>query len=169
MKKTLIAIGMLLLTATAANAGGIVSKHASSVQLTVDAARTQATRIGSTFSITGSNIDTSITSGQTTSTDAISMGTITSGIYAPGTVKAEQKVAGSAFDFTQSYTEGDAIPSSEADVGEVPNFGSILSYAPGSAGDLAGTINSASVIDVTAGGAGTTATGQFTAELTVIY
>ena len=46
------------MTATAANAGGIVSKHASSVQLTVDSARTQATRIGSSFSITGSNIDT---------------------------------------------------------------------------------------------------------------
>ena len=58
MKKSLIALGMILMTASAANAGGIVSKHASSVQLTVDAARSTATRIGSSFSISGSNIDT---------------------------------------------------------------------------------------------------------------
>ena len=71
MKKALFAFGMLLMTASAANAGGLVSKHASSVQLTVDAARTQATRIGSSFSISGSNIDT--TDGSTANT--VSAGT----------------------------------------------------------------------------------------------
>ena len=60
MKKVFIAFGMLLMTTTAANAGGIISKHASSVQLTVDAARTDASRIGSSFSISGSNIDTAV-------------------------------------------------------------------------------------------------------------
>ena len=44
MKKALIAFGMLLMTAGAANAGGLVTKHASSVQLTVDAARSTATQ-----------------------------------------------------------------------------------------------------------------------------
>ena len=34
------------MTASAANAGGLVTKHASSVQLTVDAARSTASRIG---------------------------------------------------------------------------------------------------------------------------
>ena len=38
---------MLMLTASAANAGGLVTKHAASVQLTVDAARSVATRTGS--------------------------------------------------------------------------------------------------------------------------
>ena len=57
MKKALIAFGMLLMT-TPVYAGGLVSKHAASVQLSVDAARTTASRIGSTFSISGSNIDT---------------------------------------------------------------------------------------------------------------
>ena len=56
MRKALVALGMLLMTTTAANAGGLVTKHASSVQLTVDAARSTSTRIGSTFSISGSNI-----------------------------------------------------------------------------------------------------------------
>ena len=37
--KKLLPLAMLLMTASAANAGGLVTKHASSVQLTVDAAR----------------------------------------------------------------------------------------------------------------------------------
>ena len=49
MRKSLLPIVMLLMTAGAAQAGGLVTKHASSVQLNVDAARTQATRIGSSF------------------------------------------------------------------------------------------------------------------------
>ena len=155
---------MLLMTATAANAGGLVSKHASSVQLTVDAARTQATRIGSTFSISGSNVDT--TDGTTVNT--ISTGAITSGIYAPGTISATQDTPGSAFSFSQSYTQGDAVPTAAPTVGDVPNFSSLTSYTAGTAGDLAGTVTSAGVLTVTAGGAGTSGVGQFVSEITVI-
>ena len=162
--KKLIPLVMLLMTATAANAGGLVSKHSSSVQLTVDAARTQATRIGSSFSISGSNIDT--TDGSTANT--VSAGTITSGIYSPGTIAATQDTAGSAFSFSQSYTQGDAVPTSAPTVGQVPNFSNVTSYTAGTAGDLAGTVTSAGVLTVTAGGAGSTATGQFVSEITVI-
>ena len=105
MKAGLIAFGMLLLS-TPALAGGIVSKHASSVQLTVDAAKSTATRIGSSFSISGSNVDT--TDGSTANT--VSAGTITSGVYSPGTIAATQDTAGAAFSFSQSYTQGDAVP-----------------------------------------------------------
>ena len=152
------------MTASAAQAGGLVSKHASSVQLTVDAARTQATRIGSSFSISGSNIDT--TDGNTAGT--VSVGTITSGVYAPGTIAATQDTAGAAFSFSQSYTQADVVPTAAPTVGAVPNFSNVTSYTAGTAGTLAGTITSAGVIGVTAGGAGTTATGQFVSEITVI-
>ena len=155
---------MILMTATAANAGGLVSKHASSVQLTVDAARTQASRIGSSFSISGVGVDT--TDGTTANT--ISAGTITSGVYNPGTITATQDTAGAAFSFSQSYTQADAIPTSAPTVGAVQNFGSVLSYESGTAGSLAGTVTSAGVLTVTGGGAGTTATGQFVSEITVI-
>lgn len=164
MKKAIIAFGMLLMTASTASAGGLVSKHASSVQLTVDAARTQATRIGSSFSISGSNIDT--TDGSTAG--AVSAGTITSGVYSPGTITATQDTAGAAFSFSQSYTQADAVPASAPTVGTVPNFSNVTSYTAGVAGSLAGTITSAGVIGVTAGGAGSTATGQFVSEITVI-
>ena len=152
------------MTAGAANAGGLVTKHASSVQLTVDAARTTATRIGSSFSISGSNIDT--TDGTTAGT--VSAGTITSGVYSPGTIAATQDTAGAAFSFSQSYTQADAVPTSAPTVGEVPNFSSLTSYTAGTAGNLAGTVTSAGVLTVTAGGAGSTATGQFVSEITVI-
>jgi len=162
--KKLLPLAMLLMTASAANAGGLVTKHAASVQLTVDAARTQATRIGSSFSISGSNIDT--TDGSTAG--AVSAGTITSGVYNPGTITATQDTAGAAFSFSQSYTQADALPTSAPSTGAVPNYGSILSYESGTAGSLAGTVTSAGVLTVTAGGAGTSATGQYVSEITVI-
>ena len=164
MKKALIAFGMFLMTTSAAQAGGLVTKHASSVQLTVDAARTQATRIGSSFSISGSNIDT--TDGTTANT--VSAGTITSGIYAPGTIAATQDTPGAAFSFSQTYTQGDAVPTTAPTVGAVPNFSNVTSYTAGTASGLAGTVTSAGVLTVTAGGAGTSAVGQFVSEITVI-
>ena len=159
-----MAFGMLLMTTSAANAGGLVTKHASSVQLTVDAARSTASRIGSSFSISGTNVDT--TDGSTANT--VSAGTITSGVYSPGTIAATQDTPGEAFSFSQSYTQADAVPTSAPTVGAVPNFGSVTSYAAGSAGSLAGTIDSAHTIGLTAGGAGSVATGQFVTEVTVI-
>ena len=155
---------LLLLSGSAAYAGGIVSSHTSSVQLNVDAARTDASRIGSSFTISGSNIDT--TDGTTAGT--VSAGTITSGVYAPGTIAATQDTAGTAFSFSQSYTQADAVPTSAPTVGAVGTLSDQTSYAAGSAGDLAGTVTSAGVITVTKGGAGTSAIGQFVSEITVI-
>ena len=163
MKKFLPLV-MLLMTASAANAGGIVSKHASSVQLTVDAARSTATRVGNTYSISGSGINT--TDGSTSG--AVSTGTITSGILAPGTITATQATDGNAFSYSQSFTQGDAIPTAAPTVGDVPNFSSVTSYTAGTAGSLAGTVTTTGALTVTAGGAGTTATGQFVSEITVI-
>ena len=164
MKKALLAFGMLLLTASSANAGGLVSKHASSVQLTVDAARATSSRIGSSFSISGSNVAT--TDGTTAGT--VSSGTITAGVYSPGTISAVQGTDESAFSFSQSYTQADAVPSAAVSLGAAPNFSSVTSYAAGAKDTLAGTVTSAGVLTVTAGGAGSTAIGQFVSEITVI-
>ena len=163
MKKFLPLL-LLLGMGSSAYAGGIVSSHTSSVQLTVDAARTDASRIGSSFSISGSNIDT--TDGTTAGT--VSAGTITSGVYAPGTIAATQDTAGTAFSFSQSYTQADAVPTSAPTVGAVGNLSDQTSWAAGVKGDLAGTVTSAGVITVTAGGAGSSAIGQFVSEITVI-
>ena len=164
MKKALVAFGMLLMTAGAANAGGLVHKMSSSVQLTVDAARTTATRIGSQYSVSGSNVNT--TDGTTNGT--ISAGTITSGVMSPGNISATQATAGEAFSYSQSYLQGDAVSTSAPTVGTVGNFSSQTSYTAGTKDTLAGTIATDGGITLTAGGAGTSATGQFVSEITVI-
>ena len=161
-----IPLMMILMTAGAAQAGGIVTKHATSVQLTVDAARTTASRVGNSYAISGTNVGTS----DGTTAGMLSTGTISSGVYAPGTISANQLNAtdGEAFSFSTSFTQGDALSTSAPTVGEVPNYSSITSYTAGTAGNLAGTIGQDGGITVTAGGAGTSATGQFVSEITVI-
>ena len=134
-----------------------------STQLTVNAAATQAQRIGSTFSVSGSNIDT--TDGTTAGT--VSAGTITSGVYSPGAIAATQDTAGAAFSFSHSYTQADAVPTSAPSVGAVGNFSNVTSTAAGVAGSLAGTITSAGVLTLTAGGAGTSAIGSMESALTI--
>ena len=164
MKRLIPLIMVLMAAPTAANAGGLVHKMSSSVQLTVDSARTTATRLGSQYSVSGSNVNTS--DGSTAGT--VSTGAITSGIMSPGTITATQKTAGEAFSFSTSYLQGDAVPTSAASVGAVGNFSSQTSYAAGSAGDLAGTVSTTGALTLTAGGAGTSAVGQFVSEITVI-
>ena len=81
---------------------------------------------------------------------------------------------GSAFSFSESYTQGDAVNPigtgvdvATGVVADMPAFGITTTQSGGVAGSLAGTITSAGVMTLTAGGAGTTATGQFVSEVTV--
>ena len=135
----------------------------SSVQLQVQAAATQVERMGSSFSISGNNVDT--TDGTTANT--ISAGTITSGVYAPGTIAAVQDDPGESFSCTQAFTQGDALDTTGPDMGDVSAYSEQLSTSAGTAGSLAGTVTSQGALTVTAGGAGTTATGQFVTEVTI--
>ena len=152
------------MTAPLAARADITSRYASSVQLSVGGAYTDASRIGSSFAISGSNIDT--TDGTTAGT--VSAGTITSGVYAPGAIVATQDTAGSAFSFSQSYTQADAIPTAAPTVGNAANFGEITSTAGGTVGSLAGQTSSAHTFSsVAAGGANTSATTQFVTEVTI--
>merc|ERR1712093_455760 len=114
-----------MMTAPLAARADITSRFASSVQLSVGGAYTDASRIGSSFAISGSNIDT--TDGTTAGT--VSAGTITSGVYSPGTIAATQDTAGAAFSFAQSYTQADAIPGNAPTVGASQNFGDLSSTA----------------------------------------
>ena len=166
MKKVFLTLGMVLMSASAANAGGLVHSMSSSVQLTVDSARTTATRLGNQYSVSGSNVSTS----DGTTAGVLSSGTITSGVYSPGTISASQMSAtsGDAFSYSTSFLQGDALSTSAPTVGEVSNFSSQTSYTAGTAGNLAGTIGTDGAIAITAGGAGSSATGQFVSEITVI-
>ena len=161
MKRALVLLAMLGLTAPAH--ADMTHKISSSVQLNVQSAATQATRLGSSYSVSGSGVAT--TDGSTANT--ISAGTITSGVMSPGTIAATQVTSGNAFSYSATYTQADAVPTSAPSVGAVGNFGSMTSNAAGVAGDLAGTIDTKGLMTLTAGGAGTTATGQFVSEISV--
>ena len=160
---------ILLLTGfTSPAMADLTHKLSSSVQLSVSAGATQVERIGTTYSVSGSGVDTTYTpSGGSAVTDGIGSLTVSSGVGAIPTLEATQKTAGSAFSFSQSFTQGDAISSSAPSTGAVSNFSNQTSTSSGTAGDLAGTITTAGAVTVTAGGAGTVATGQFVNELTI--
>ena len=168
MKKVLLILGIFALGGLPAHAD-MTSRFSSSVQLSVGGAHTSTDRIGSSFAIAGSGVDTTITpTGGSAVTDAISTGAITSGVYTPGVVVAEQKTAGNAFSFSQSYTQADALATSAPTVGAVNNFGNMSSTAGGTVGSLAGeTSSSHAFSSVAAGGANTSATTQFVTELTI--
>jgi len=162
MIRALLVLGVTLSAALPARAD-LTHKIQSSISLQVGGSVTTAERLGSSFTISGSGVDT--TDGTTANT--ISAGTITSGVYSPGTIAVTQDTPGEAFSFSQSYTQADAVPTSAVSVGAVPNFSKITSTASGTAGSLAGTIASDGTMTITAGGANTLAIGQLTTSLTI--
>ena len=213
----------------------IIHQISASTQLQVQAASTHSTRIGSTYAVSGNNIELGTTStftctancgeGQTptgsTNVTTSTMGGLTAGTGATSLDAATMvdgsyqiKTAGDAFSLTESFTLGDDAIEFTASTGgvtvedlsataatstattttgtdangdatsttvtsttpgtfaygvvtEMPVFGDTSTYAGGHAGGLAGTIKSSGEITLTAGGAGTTATGQITSTLTI--
>ena len=193
MKKVLSLIGMVLMTgavvAPAAKAD-IIHTISASTQLRVDAAATDATRIGSTYSVQGTNITASTMGGlgQANETTGVAA-THSDGVYVVTT-------AGDAFSLTESFIAGDKTNALGAGVDvtahtytaattdnngnetapainsygtvmDMPAYGQTVTSSGGHAGSLAGTIATDGAIGLTAGGAGTTATGQVVTTLTI--
>ena len=147
----------------------LVHRLSTSTQLSVTGAATSAERIGSTYAVSGSNIKVATDNhfGKLTAGTATTAATLDVGAY-------EMNTSGSAFSFSESWTQGDGIPAigSGVDVisgvvADMPAFGNTTTQSGGVAGTLAGTITSAGVVTLTAGGAGTTATGQFVSEVVI--
>ena len=160
---------MLLMTgaAVAPARADLTHRMTSSTQLQVNGAYTDATRIGSTYTVSGSNIKVATDAhfGKLTAGTATAAATLDVGAY-------DMNTSGSAFTFSESWTQGDVVNAigSGADVtsgvvADLPAYGEVLTMSGGVAGSLAGTITSAGVTTLTAGGAGTTATGQFVTEI----
>ena len=98
----------------------------------------------------------------------LSAGTITSGIYSPGTVVSTQNAtSGESFSFSSTYLQGDVVPTSALTTGASPNFSDIVSTAAGSAGDAAATLTSAQAVGLTAGGPGSQVVGQIISEIKI--
>ena len=161
--KRLIPIVMLLGFAPLSARADMTSRMTTSVQLQVNAAATQMQRVGNSYAISGTNGDT--TDGTTANT--VTAGAIASGVYGPGTITATQDDPGEAFSFSTSFTQGDALVTSAPSVGAVSALSNQLSTGAGTAGSLAGTVTSQGALTIVAGGAGTSATGQFVSELQI--
>ena len=167
MKKALLLFGMLLMTAPLTARADLTHRMTSSTQLTVNGAYTDASRIGSTYTVSGSNIKVATDAhfGKLTAGTATAAATLDVGAY-------DVNTAGSAFSFSESWTQGDATAAIGAGVdvtsgvvADMPSYGETLTMSGGVAGTLAGTILSSGVTTVVAGGAGTSATGQFVTEI----
>lgn len=146
MKRLLLAFSLFFITPV--SAAEITSKITDSIQLKVDAAASQSIRVGAQYSVSGTNIQS----------------TSFGGVGGAGTY--DVNTAGQAFTFSESLIEADTTPASVS-TGAIAPYGNITSTAAGSAGSLAGTLSGTSVPTVTAGGSGTTATGQRSIELSV--
>ena len=167
MRKALLLLGMILMTGSAARAD-LTHRMTSSTQLTVNGAYTDSTRVGSTYTVSGTNIKVASSDDHFGKLLAPS-GTAAS-VLDPGTY--DINTAGSAFSFSESFTAGDSVNAigsgvdvTSGVVADMPAYGETLTMSGGGAGTLAGTILSSGVTTVVAGGAGTSATGQFVTEL----
>ena len=147
----------------------LVHRLSTSTQLSVTGAATSAERIGSTYAVSGSNIKVATDNhfGKLTAGTASAAATLDVGAY-------DINTTGSSFSFSESWTQGDGIPAigsgvdvTSGVVADMPAFGNTTTQSGGVAGTLAGTITSAGVVTLTAGGAGTTATGQFVSEVVI--
>ena len=160
MKKLLLLAALCIPSAAYSD---IQSTITSSVKLESLSAATSAVKIGSSYSISGTNITT-------TSGDAASVGgfgSVTNGVPAETMPSATQTTAGETFSFTQSYLEGDATSGSAVTVGQVGNFSDLTSTSAGSVGTAAVTLDHHTMSLTGGTGTGVVLTGQFVTDLTV--
>ena len=165
MKRVLLALAGVTFFVSPVSASQITNRIVDSVQLTVDGPSITSTRLGSSYSTSGSNVTATDLGGLHGGT-ATAAPTLTLGTY-------EQTTDGQAYSFTETGMIGDTPVTSQASLTsggrvEAPNlYGSSTQFQGGTAGTLAGTLTVGGVPTVTAGGAGTTAIGQRTVELSV--
>jgi len=151
MKRLLLISSLFFVTPV--SAAEITSRITDSVQLNVQGAAVQSTRIGASYSASGTNIQ------------ATSFG----GVGGAGSY--DINTAGQAFTFSETFNAADTPVTTQSVSGGViasPNlYGDSVTQLAGDKGSLAGTLSPTGVPTVTAGGAGTTATGQRSVELSV--
>ena len=164
--KRFIPILMLMMSAPLAARADITSRMQSSIQLQVNAAATQVSRIGSTYSASGSGVTMDVGGGNSADGNVGGLGTLTDGVGQGSVSTATQTSAGGAYTFSQSFIEGDAIVTTAPSLGAVSAYSNQTSTGVGS-GTGTGTVTSAHAITAVGGGTGTVTTGQFVTELTI--
>ena len=179
MKKALLLFGMVLMSSASVARADIYHKMTTSAALQVDAASTSVSRVGSTYSVSGNNVTTTVTPSGGSAGASLGGLTAPASATAAATVTipdATQTVAGNAFSYTSSFTAGDAIVTTAPTTGSVTaGYSNQYATTAGTGSNGMAQVTSAHGFAVDGdgdtltaiGGAGSTVTTQFVSELTV--
>ena len=148
MKKLL---ALLLLFSPSVALADITQKFTTSAQISVDMPYSVTNKLGTTYSISGNNITPSVTSGGSTTSNAIgglNVSSLTAGV--PAIVQTDKAVttAGSAFSLTETLTMGDATPSAitpSSGIAALPHLGGQTTIGSG------GTLGSGAMTSLSSG------------------
>ena len=153
----------------------ITQKFTTSAQITVDMPYSVTNKLGTTYSITGTNITPSVTSGGSTTANAIgglNVSSLTAGV--PAMIQTDKAVttAGSSFALTESVTMGDATPSAitpSSGIAALPHLGGQTTIGSG------GTLGSGAMTSLSSGvhtcsgafGSGSSCVGSTSVQITI--
>ena len=173
MKKFLALL--LLLAPTSPVLSDITQKFTTSAQISVDMPYSVTNKLGTTYSISGTNITPSVTSGGSTTSGSIgglNVGSLTDGV--PAMIQTDKAVttAGSSFALTESLTIGDATPSAitpSSGIAALPHLGGQTTIGSG------GTLGSGAMRSLSSGvhtcsgafGSGSSCVGSTTVTITI--
>jgi hypothetical protein len=168
--KKFFPILLLLMAGSAVHAGGLSTRHSSSLQYSIDGGHTEYTRMGNSYSISGTNVTTTHGTGDSAVTGGLGVNTYSAstGVGTVGTITAGQGTTNGtgSFSFAQSWTIGDIAGTGS----DHTDFGNVTTHAAGTAmGSAAapGTVTNAHVTTIAGNGTpGSTATSQFVTEIT---
>ena len=162
MKKLLLLAALCIPTAAYCD---IQSSITSSVKLESLSAASTADKLGSSYSISGTNITTVDSNSNAT---VGGFGSVTNGIPSVTMPTASQSNVSETFSFSQAYLEGDATPTAAiTSLGTVQNFSDLTSTAAGSVGTAAVTLDHHTMTLTGGTGTGIVLTGQFVTDLTI--
>ena len=160
--KKLLPLLLILMSGTAAHAS-MSTRHQTSLQLSVDAARTITSRTANSYSVSGSGVTLDVAGGNSADNLVGGFKTVASGAVTDWHIPTATAAANSSFSFANSFTAGDATTATGT---------TATAYTAGAAGSAApGLITNAHTVTVAGGtegaAAGSTVTGQFVSEVTI--
>ena len=160
--KKLLPLLLILMSGTAAHAS-MSTRHQTSLQLSVDAARTITSRTANSYAISGSGVTLDVAGGGSADNLVGGFKTVASGAVTDWHIPTATAAANSSFSFSNSFTAGDASTATGTNA---------TAYTAGVAGSAApGLITNAHTVTVAGGtegaAAGSTVTGQFVSEVTI--
>ena len=160
--KRFLPLLLILMSGTAAHAS-MSTRHQTSLQLSVDAARSITSRTANSYAVSGSGVTVDVGGGSSADNLVGGFKTIGDGAVSAWDIPTATAAANSSFSFANSFTVGDAQTATGTNA---------TTYTAGVAGSAApGLITNAHTVTVAGGtegaAAGSTVTGQFVSEVTI--